>query len=338
MKVLVAFKSPKADNPQACHVGLGVTATNIVMSLREMRIEADARAVSNGEYLWAMIAAGTYTHVVLCAPFIDAAFLAKLFAAFPRISFSLVYHSNLGFLSQDRFAVASLAQYVELQKKARNFVVGSNSSELALAVPDATGDDFTYLPNLFHLPHHIRRTRPQWKLGMVLNVGLFGAARVLKNWLTATVATMIMSRVIRDTVNLHVSTSRDEGSEHTRANMADLVAMNPSVRLIDVPWMDNDDFRRYLYSMDLLLQPSYSETFNNVTAEGAACGVPSVVSDAISWAPASWIARSDSAISVAQTGLALVRSATATEDGWQALSDYNEQAARRWHEWLARAV
>jgi glycosyltransferase involved in cell wall biosynthesis len=40
--------------------------------------------------------------------------------------------------------------------------------------------------------------------------------------------------------------------------------------------------------MNVLINCSYTESFNMVTADGIAEGIPSVVSDAICWAPAYW--------------------------------------------------
>jgi glycosyltransferase involved in cell wall biosynthesis len=337
VKVLVTFKNPIADNPSACHQGLGITSTNTVMGLREMRIEADVKPIPNGEYLWSKLAVEwtDYTHVILEAPFIDAPFLGRMFARFPNVKFALVYHSNLGFLSQDRFAVASLKPYIELEQLG-NFTLASNSVDMSDAMASATGKPFQYLPNLFHLPARVRRTRTPWKPGMTLNIGLFGAARVLKNWLTAAVSTMIISRTLDADIRLHVSSRRDEGAAATRDNLNDLISMNPRVGVVDVPWMNNDDFRRYLYGIDLMLQPSFSETFNNVTAEGCACGVPSVVSDAINWAPKHWKAKSDSAVSVAMIGSSLARDNNAATDGWEALDNHNRLAEGVWQEWLKK--
>ena len=54
--------------------------------------------------------------------------------------------------------------------------------------------------------------------------------------------------------------------------------------------------------MHLLMQPSYTESFNVVTADGVAEGVPSVVSDAIDWAPDNWKAPVDDAHAMARRG------------------------------------
>lgn len=336
-KILLAFKHPKAENPAACHVGMGVTASNTAMGLREARIAADAMPVANGEFLWARLSAAwaAYTHVVLCAPYIDPPFVAKLVAAFPLKRFALIYHSNLGFLSVDRFAARSLAAFLKTEAGHLNFRAASNSEKLCAAMTGVTGQSFLWLPNVYHLPHVNRRQRTPWRAPMPLHVGLFGAARVLKNWLSAAAAAMIMARQTGVDLSLHVNSGRDEGAGGTRESLQELLAMNPKVRLVDVPWLSSDDFRRYLYGIDLMLQPSFTETFNNVTADGCACGVPSVVSSAIAWAPAAWKADADSASDIAAAALRLLADPNAVSEGWKALDSHNDLAMEAWRKWLA---
>jgi hypothetical protein len=77
-----------------------------------------------------------------------------------------------------------------------------------------------------------------------------------------------------------------------------------------------------------------ARTFNNVTAEGAAADVPSVVSDAIGWAPRNWRTHVDGAMPIAAVGAALIRDRSAAEDGWRALDAHHNAAAKWWSDWL----
>ena len=87
--------------------------------------------------------------------------------------------------------------------------------------------------------------------------------------------------------------------------------------------------------MHLLLQPSYTESFNVVTADGVAEGVPSVVSDAIDWAPRSWKAPVDDANAMALVGGKLLESRWAPGRGLSALKAYNRRAMHAWADFLA---
>ena len=79
-----------------------------------------------------------------------------------------------------------------------------------------------------------------------------------------------------------------------------------------MPWAK---FRQLVGSMHLLLQPSFTESFNVVTADGVHQGVPSVVSDAIDWAPARWQANPDDAEDLVRVAQYLLKTPQAVDDG-----------------------
>ena len=336
LKILIVFKNPKTDCATACHQGLGVTSSYLTQALREFGINSDCFPIANGEYLWNKLLKewSVYTHIIMCAPFIDAPFLGRLFKNFPKHKFVLVYHSNLGFLCHDRFAVSSLKPYFTLEDSLNNFNVATNCEILSNSIETGMLHKFTYLPNMLPITHKLDRTRPIWNHNGPLNIGLFGAARVLKNWLTAGVGAMIIANKLNTPIILHVNSSRDEGAAATRENLYTLLSMNNKITLKEVTWLDHDDFVRYLYSIDLLLQPSFSETFNNVTAEGCYAGIPSVVTNAITWVPDYWKAIADNALSVAEIGINLLNNTSSGIDGYNSLKVYVYKAIKVWLEYL----
>ena len=109
----------------------------------------------------------------------------------------------------------------------------------------------------------------------------------------------------------------------------------PHAKIVENGWQTWPQFRQTVRHVHLLLQPSYTETFNVVTADGAAEGVPSVVSDAIEWAPASWKAQVDDAGDIARVGRKLVKSRWAAADGYAALVKHNRFAMDCWREFLS---
>jgi hypothetical protein len=86
--------------------------------------------------------------------------------------------------------------------------------------------------------------------------------------------------------------------------------------------------------MHLLLQPSYTESFNMVTADGIAEGVPSVVSRAIDWAPEYWKADVDDVLDIARVGRQLLNDARATADGWRALVKFNHHGVHAYQRYF----
>ena len=71
-----------------------------------------------------------------------------------------------------------------------------------------------------------------------------------------------------------------------------------------------------------------------VTADGVAEGVPSVVSEAIDWAPNSWKAPVDDAHAMALVGQRLLASRWAPRQGLNALRAHNKRALAAWSEFI----
>jgi hypothetical protein len=101
-----------------------------------------------------------------------------------------------------------------------------------------------------------------------------------------------------------------------------MIAGLPNVSLVLNGWQSWPNFRKTVAHMHLLLQPSYTESFNMVTADGAAEGVASVVSEAIDWAPEDWKADVDDVLDIARVGRRLLCDNSAADDGLRALQNY----------------
>ena len=108
----------------------------------------------------------------------------------------------------------------------------------------------------------------------------------------------------------------------------------PDATLIKHPWAYWDDFIKIIADMDLMLQPSYTESFNMVTADGISVGVPSVVSSAIYWAPDAWKADVDDANQIEEIGLKLLESHSQRLEGIKALKKHNVDSVNHWREYL----
>jgi hypothetical protein len=62
--------------------------------------------------------------------------------------------------------------------------------------------------------------------------------------------------------------------------------------------------------------------------------VPSVVSDAIEWAPKYWKAECDDVFDIAHVGRALLNDRHAASQGLDALTIHNKQGEMAWVHWL----
>ncbi len=331
MRVALAYKNPKAANPVLSHSGLGVTAHHGELSLRAAGIPAEAWAVMDGYHLWAMLARRPdITHVVTFAPYLDTPFMERLVRHFPGVRFAMTCHSNVGFLQADRGAVKLIREGLALEQRVANFSVSGNSAKFCDWVEQAYGARCVFLPNLYYLERAECPRRTPYRAG-VLRLGIFGATRVQKNIMSAAAAALVIARqAAAEDTEIWVSSDRVEGGQGVMASVKEMLSRIPRVRLVEAGWHGWREFRQLAGSMHLMLQPSYTESFNMVTADGVAEGVASVVSSAIDWAPKYWQACADTVLDIARTGRQLLRDPDAAADGYRALQAYNRAGLAAW--------
>jgi hypothetical protein len=327
MQVVLAYKN-FAANRAISHIGLGVTALNSAKGLRAAGINTDVWPITSATELRARLQQSPATHVVISAPWIATSDLAHLCAQHKETQFAVTCHSNLGFLQADPNAMRLVREGLELRRTTWNFRIAANCERLANWATSAYGIPCAYLPNIYHLdgqqPERARYT------GGPLRIGAFGATRVLKNLMTSAGAALEIANSHRTDLEFWISSGRNEGAGSVLEAVRQMLNGLPHVKLVENGWQIWPQFRQTVRHMHLLLQPSYTESFNVVTADGVAEGVASVVSDAIDWAPESWKAPVDDAHAMARTGLKLLRSRWAPRQGLAALKTHNKRAIEAW--------
>jgi hypothetical protein len=336
-QVILAYKN-FAANRFVSHIGLGVTAMNSAKFLRAMGVNAEVWPIVSSQELRSRLTASAVlhpaTHVVISAPWIPTLELASLAHDFPNTQFLVTCHSNLGFLQADPSAMRLVREGADLERTTWNFHIAANNMRLVNWFTDAYRVPATWVPNLYYLDDTSEIQRNPYQ-GGTLRIGAFGAARPLKNFMTAAGAAVQIASIMRADVELWMSSGRNEGAGSLTEAIKQMISGLPHVKLVETGWQTWPQFRQTVRNMHLLLQPSYTETFNVVTADGVAEGVPSVVSEAIEWAPKEWKARVDDVDHIAQTGVRLLRDKSAARKGLKALQQYNRRAAQAWRELIA---
>lgn len=269
------------------------------------------------------------THAVISAPWLSVHDVKSLLNHFPTIQFVILSHSNVGFLQADPWGVKLLRQYHKLSKEFTNFKVGGNSKKFVDWMKQAYGDDVVLLPNLYPVDNPIEK---RWDGKSTIKIGAFGAVRPEKNFMTAAAAAVAIQSILNVPVELHMSTGGEEDRGLTAPAVDQLC--EGKIAVVRHPWTFWDGFIQIIASMDLLIQVSYTESFNMVTADGISVGVPSVVSSAIHWAPKSWQSDSDNALTVARTGIKLLIDQSVRNEGFEHLISHNEKSVNYWSEFL----
>lgn len=344
-RVLIAYKNFAAPIGIS-HIGLGVSAMNTSQVLRSAGVWADVMTATSAAQLEQRIDATIddalkmgqtqLSHVLVSAPWIPTNEWTRIVSKYPNISFGCISHSNVAFLHADANGVRLLREYIGLQHQWHNFVVGGNSSKFCEWAHRAYGSRLTFLPNLYNLGHtdsRTMRTRPPYKCG-TLRVGNFGAMRILKNNMTAAAAALEVHGRLGCDTELWLSSGRAKGNESVVKAIDQLTQGVKGFTVKYNTWETWSQFTATVRHMNILLQPSFTESFNMVTADGVSQGVPSVVSDAIEWAPQNWQASADDALDIANKAIALLHDPSAACEGWQALQMHNELGLRNWKGWL----
>ena len=269
------------------------------------------------------------THVVISAPWLSVYDMKCLLENFSDIKFVILSHSNVGFLQADPTGVELLRKYAELSRTYKNIKVGGNCAQFVEWFKAAYTEECVLLPNLYP----VERVKSKVWEGGPLKIGAFGAIRAEKNFMTAAAAAMVIHTQLGVPVEFHMSTGGEGCKSVTLPAIEQMFEGVEGVKLIRHDWAYWDTFVKLVGSMDLLIQVSYTESFNMVTADGISQGVPSVVSPVIRWAPDHWKANPDDAVDVAKVGMNLLLNNQYTY-GSRALQAHNANGFLHWARFL----
>lgn len=328
-----------------CHIGLGVTATNCVKTLRAQGVFAEAWATQTADELKQKLkdaeaqsqATGLLrvSHVIVSAPsWVQPNDFKSLCLDYPNIEFVLLNHSGCAFLSIDKFGIKNNRECIDLQLTVHNFRVAANNTRVSKWLSRAFNFNCLYLPNLYDVTEFIDPYPMHRDIGGTLRLGSFGASRPWKNQLTAAEAAVQLAREMGVNLELYVNSRRPDGGERMIESRNELFAGLRGCSIVEVPWESWPRFRTTVGNMHLLLQPSFDETFNVVTADGISAGVASITSESIEWTPQSWWASTCDPDDLVRVGLYLLNDKYAVEDARDCLRDYVKLGTIRWKDYL----
>lgn len=339
MRVILVSKNFAAANPNISHIGLGVAGLNTCKVLIQNGIPCEVWQVTAAKQLRDKLKHYPHpiTHVVISAPWISTLDLQNITHEFPHIHFAMNCHSNVGFLQADPQGMRLLKEDMHLEMAVPNFSVAANSTKMQKWIECAYGQSAECLPNLYYLNRS--SFRPHGWNHTSLRIGCFGATRPQKNLASSIGAAIQIGRELKVHTDIFISSGRAEGGGNTVLNTVNEMVRNlPAASIHETGWQSWPAFRQLVGSMHLLLQPSYTESFNMVTADGIAEGVPSVLSSAIDWAPPYWVADADDVNQIARVGQHLLRDPHAPQEGYSALENYIQRGIILWKTYLQKTL
>jgi hypothetical protein len=331
--LLISYRDNRRHHHRISHRGLGVssqlTANFLIgQGYRVEILPTDGHGLIESK----ITATPSLTHVVVMAPWLDPVKAAEWCAKWPQIHFAITCHSNLAFLGADQLAAKLLPQYCALSRSVHNFLMAGNATSFVQFAGTAYRTAVVALPNLYTVNMKVWRPRPLYR-GGALDICMPGAIRQLKNYPTGAGAVLLLRHMMGVPIRLHMNTGRLEGGNNVVVK--GMIDEDPHVTLVDVPWLEWPEFTRLLGGMNLLLQPSLTESYNIVFADAIGQGVAGAVSPAIKWAPASWKADPDDPADLARVARQLICDEHAPYDGLDALQAQNAAGFLCWKEFLA---
>jgi len=347
VRAIICYKS-YPNQPQVSHAGLGVSALNNVRVLRKEGFWSDVWPTPSSAAIATMVdqeqsashrdGKVPISHMIISAPWVATPDLTNIIHGRTEVDWAMCSHSNVGFLQADPRAIQYLREDGELAESAVNFTLATNSKRLQGWWQQAYHQAMTLLPNLYDLDDHFPHHSP-WTPGTLLKIGCFGAVRPLKNHIAAAGAAVEIANRMRAECEFWINSGRTEtGGATPLSAVREILSGLSNIRLCEYPWSSWAAFRSQVRAMHLLIQTSYTESFNMVTADGVSEGVPSVTSEAIDWVPNNWKVPVDDVNAVASAGIALLHDPSATASGFQALQNHNRQALASWTNFLLKGA
>jgi glycosyltransferase involved in cell wall biosynthesis len=347
----VIFFAKNFGGPGISNIGLGVTNQNNITVLRregylaeiwsgQTYQEVDHQIQASEDHALAYRNTVKVSHVIINSPsWLTANQIETLAHKYPHIEFVLQNHTGCAYLQIDRNSdesgILANRKIIDLQRAMSNVRVSGNNSRFTEWLKTTYRCPCLYLPNLYDPASFVDAYPRLRDIGHMIRIGSFGAPRPWKNQLTAAMAAYQLARELGVNLELYVNTRRDYEKLLFQSRL-DLFSGEKDAKLIDVPWEPWPQFRRTCAHMHLLLQPSFDETFNVVTADGIAAGVPSVVSPAIEWAPDRWKANPCDPGDLVRVALYLLNDYNAVEQGRNALKNYVRIGLEYWRDLLGR--
>lgn len=322
VRVLLTYKN-FAIQRGLSHIGLGVSSLNTAKVLKRQGITVTVQPVNTATEIASAVKQYNPTHCVIAAPWLAVTEMAWLVRQFTAVEFIINLHSNVGFLAADTNGVALTRQYIDLEQANLNFRISANSRKGTLWIRTAFQCPCLWLPNLYAVDSSAISHRPLWN-GGVLNIGAFGATRPLKNLMSAAGAALALTNQLKAQTQFWISGGRPDGGMNVVASIKALLAGLTNITIKEVNWTSWPQFRDIVRTMHVMLQVSYTESFNMVTADGVVEGVASVVSDAIDWPPSWWQASVDETLEIARIARQLLSDPDAASDGLVALEQHTK--------------
>lgn len=269
--------------------GLYNSAKFIVDMLNDAGQDAQIEVVVDNNCIDRVVTKHHPTHVIIEALWVVPSKFAELIKLHPEITWIVRLHSEMPFMAGEGMAMDWIGDYVSYPQ----VHIGVNAPRMYdeistyLRLKGVSQDRVVFLPNFY--PQEYAKAKPKAKPKVesdVINIGCFGAVRLLKNHLIQAIGALKFAEKLGLKLRFHINMNRIEmQGDPAMRNLQALFSQISETghQLVGHEWAPREGFLKICSTMDLGLQVSFSETFNIVGADLISQGVPLIGSSEIPW-------------------------------------------------------
>jgi len=211
------------------------------------------------------------THVILEALWVVPSKLDVLMPLHPKVKWVLRLHSEVPFIANEGIALEWMHEYTR-----KGAIVTANSLRMVDAAELILHLEVPYSPNYYPLSPYKSWNFPG-NYGC-LDIGCFGAVRPLKNHLIQAKAAIAYADKVGKKLRFHINATRVEGNGSPVLKNLRALFRYCEHELVEHDWLDHERFLDLLSTLDCVMQVSFTETFNIVSADAVSVGCPVVTS------------------------------------------------------------
>lgn len=281
-RVLFIIKERSVYNTKTKAYGLFNSCKFVANKLRENGIYAQVEQVVDNNEIDKVVAKHKPTHCFIEAIWVVPSKFEILSKLHPSVKWYIRLHSMIPFLSSEGMAFEWINEYLGLRNKRIDISISCNNKVLYQNLKNIYGNYISYTPNIYCPEDIIQKEICLHNYSREIDIGCFGALRVLKNHTQQAIWAIDFANDINKKLNFHVNLSEHEQREAGPV-LRNLRAIFKNTRheLVEHQWYEHKDFIEVVKTMDLGMQISFSETFNITAADFVYAEVPIVVSNEI---------------------------------------------------------
>jgi hypothetical protein len=279
-------------NPKGLSTGLFNSASFMVDMLNKAGVTANIEVAIDNNCIDRLVTKYKPTHVVIEALWVVPSKFAVLTALHPTVKWVVRLHSEMPFMAGEGMAMDWIADYLSYPQ----ISVGVNAPRMLDEIrayarikyswaKQETNNRVVYLPNYY--PQSYWSVKGIVRKLDTVDVGCFGAIRLLKNHLLQAYGALKFAESVNKKLRFHINIGRNEMKgepvfHNLKAMFMQLAGTGHE--LVMHEWTPREQFLELCRNMDVGMQCNFSETFNIVGADLISQGVPLVATKEVPWA------------------------------------------------------